>query len=580
VEQDARTTKEGAGVTRGQNVLYVLPHDEAAIAQFLAPLLERLDPAASETQLLAVTADAESAAWLAAAAVRLSGERELAVVPATTARRAERLLRARTPQVVSGSPRELLALVKATALKLEQVRVLVIAWADQLVHVGDAESLDTLLADLPKTAARVIVTGAIDSGVEALVERYARRARRVGVESADEPTPRAIGYATVSEASRGTALRRLLDEIDPASGTVYVRGSESARVAGDVLRGLGYGGAEASVRLRRPDDDAVREAEVVILYDVPATRAELEQAVVGARRIVALAQPRQLGVLRALSQGGAVTPITFGDAATRARSRERDLREELRRALVQGGTTRELLALEPLLDEWDGVEIAAAALRLLEQARAAIPTGPIGATTAMARLFINVGDRDGARAGDFVGLLTNEGGLTGAQVGRVEIRDTHTLVEVDAGAAETVAEKIAQKELRGRRVQARVDAAADRAERPARPRREPSERPRRSFGEREERSERPRRSFGERDDRGERPRRSVADRDDRGERPARPPRGGFGGARGERGERGAGFRERPSFDRGDRDERAPRGPRGDRPSRGPARPSRPRRYEE
>ncbi|HYD52766.1 MAG TPA: DEAD/DEAH box helicase, partial [Gemmatimonadaceae bacterium] len=245
MEQDAKTTKEGTGVTRGQNVLYLLPHDEAAIAQFLAPVLERIDPEVAETQVLAVTADAESAAWLAAAAARLGDARGITAVPATTARRAERLLRARVPHLVSGSPRELLALVRATALKLEPVKALVIAWADQLVHVGDEASLETLLADVPKSAARVIVTGEIDEAVDALVERYARRARRVGVDAPAEPAPRALTYAAVSGASRPAALRRLLDELDPASGTVFVRGDESARVVEDVLRGLGYGGEAA-----------------------------------------------------------------------------------------------------------------------------------------------------------------------------------------------------------------------------------------------------------------------------------------------------------------------------------------------
>src|SRR5690242_2361387 len=32
-----------AGVTRGQNAVYVMPHDWASIAQFLAPLLERVE---------------------------------------------------------------------------------------------------------------------------------------------------------------------------------------------------------------------------------------------------------------------------------------------------------------------------------------------------------------------------------------------------------------------------------------------------------------------------------------------------------------------------------------------------------
>ena len=53
----------------------------------------------------------------------------------------------------------------------------------------------------------------------------------------------------------------------------------------------------------------------------------------------------------------------------RARSRDEKVRDELRAALANGVNARELIALEPLLTEFDGVEIAAAALRLLERDR-------------------------------------------------------------------------------------------------------------------------------------------------------------------------------------------------------------------
>src|SRR5512141_2831895 len=64
VEQEAR---EVAGVTRGQNAVYVMPHDWASIGQFLGPLLERVDDGVREVQLLIITSDADAAAAVTAA---------------------------------------------------------------------------------------------------------------------------------------------------------------------------------------------------------------------------------------------------------------------------------------------------------------------------------------------------------------------------------------------------------------------------------------------------------------------------------------------------------------------------------
>jgi 23S rRNA pseudouridine2605 synthase len=109
------------------------------------------------------------------------------------------------------------------------------------------------------------------------------------------------------------------------------------------------------------------------------------------------------------------------------------------------------------------------------------------------------------------------------------VRDTHSIVEVAASVAELVVEKITGASVRGRRVQARLDAPrGERPERSGPPARGGSDRPARSGPPR---GDRPSRPFGDRParpaDRGDRPARPYGaaprgDRPDRGERPARP----------------------------------------------------------
>jgi ATP-dependent RNA helicase DeaD len=139
------------------------------------------------------------------------------------------------------------------------------------------------------------------------------------------------------------------------------------------------------------------------------------------------------------------------------------MRDEIRREIETGGHGRELLALEPLLDDYDGIEIAAVTLRLLERARAerAAAVAAAGDQTAappMTRLFINVGAKDNARPTDLVGAIANEGGITRTQIGRVDLRETYSLVDVDAKVASEVATKLTGIMIRGRRVQARLES--------------------------------------------------------------------------------------------------------------------------
>jgi ATP-dependent RNA helicase DeaD len=277
------------------------------------------------------------------------------------------------------------------------------------------------------------------------------------------------------------ALRRLLDELDPSRGLVYVRGDDSERDVRDLLRALGYGEQrttdDAGVRVGRAAGAAAWD--VVILYDIPASREELREAVgPQPRLVVALAQPRLLASLRVLAGDGAVTPLTLSEAGLRARSREEVVRGELRDTLESGAFARELLTLEPLLESYDGIEIAAATLRLLEQARferdaarargaESRPTGVSAAAASasgMTRLFINIGAMDNARPGDLVGAITNEANITSAKVGKIDIRENHSLVEIASDVADGVVSKLTGSSIRGRRVVVRVDQ--ERSQRP------------------------------------------------------------------------------------------------------------------
>jgi len=469
VDQEAKEP----GVTRGQNVVYQMPHDWASVAHVLAPVLDRIDDAANAVQLLIVCADAEAAAGASASVVRLAGSRPLRAIASTSARRAARLLRDGGAQVVAGAPPELLALIQGSSLKLDQVRCVVLAWVDELIAGGEEGMLETLMAEIPKDAARIVVANDITAEVEALIERYARRARRVAP-SATEASSEGVSlqYVTTSSAARLPALRRLLDDIDPARAVVYVRSDDSEREVRDLLRALGYG------EHRAPDEPGVRVAraagpgpwDVVVLYDTPASREELREAVgPEPTRVVALAQPRLLASLRVLTGGAQVTPLTLSEAGLRARSREEVVRAELRDMLESGAFARELLTLEPLLESYDGIEIAAATLRLLEQARferdaararvvEGRPPSPVtSAAGAMTRIFVNVGAIDNARPGDLVGAITNEAHITSAKVGKIDIRENHSLVEIASDVADSVIAKLTGSSIRGRCVVARID---------------------------------------------------------------------------------------------------------------------------
>ncbi len=537
-------------VTRGQNALFVLPHDWASIAEFLAPLIERVDADSPDVQVAIATADAEAAAAVIAASARLIGDRPIRVLAATSIPRAARLAKLRPPHVLAGTPAALVGLLRASSVKLDGLRAVCIAWADELLARDEGASLETLMSEVPKDAPRTIVTSVVTPPVDELVERYARRARREVTRIPEGREPIALEYVLGSATARLTTLRRLLDEIDPASALVFARDEESRIGVRDQLHALGYA-EDGDVRCGVA---AAPGTELAVLYDLPASHEELREAVAGARRTIALIRPRQLESLRAVSLDGALRPHVLPEPVAASRARDASTLSQLRQILDAGGASRELLSLEPLLDDFDGAEVAAAALKLLEQERAAQRArveeqeraARIDGTRAerpqsgerpeaMVSLFASVGAREGVRPADLVGMITSKAGVAGSDVGRIDIRESHSTIEVASGVADQVIDRASGTIVKGRRALLKRDERPHREERPSREGRPGGGRGDRPFREgrpgrddRPRRDDRPaRREYARRDDRsgdrqGHRP--AASSRDDRPKRGPRGPR--------------------------------------------------------
>ena len=368
--------RASAHAARAQNLVYTLPHTTESIAEFLTPILSRVDPAGGGTQVVVVTRDAETALTISETILRISGPAAIEVVPITSAARAGRIFRTRPVLAVAGTALELGALVRASVLKAESVRTIAMAWVDDILDEGAAtvSALEALLGELGN-AARVIVARKSTPALEDFVERYARRARRMGAPETEAPEMPPgyelpiVRYVSVARSARGAALRKLLDDLDPPSAVIVARDAAAASEATQILRTLGYHQDDKTINVARGDVGNTT-VHTIIFYQPPVTPAELQRvAVAKPVDVVALAAPGEVAWLRELACGR-LTPFNLHGPERRARDRDEAVREELRAVLARGITPREVISLEPLLREFDATELAAAALHILERERA------------------------------------------------------------------------------------------------------------------------------------------------------------------------------------------------------------------
>lgn len=459
--------RELAGAARSAHVLHITPRASGESARIIQAALGKTADSDTLATVIAVP-DRQTAYTLTS----FARSNSLPLAPLTVTARATRLLQ-RPVAAVIGTPSDLIALVRTSALKLESVQHIVLLWADALLaDERQRADLDTLLSEASREADRTLVVEQSTPEVEAFIERVALKPRRLTHSAPASETARSIGYMLVAAEQRASLLQRLVDARD--GGFVLVI-ADDERAAGEATVALEALGMDVPSDARVANSQYTGTGKLVIWYGVPGSLAagfsqETEEA--AASEVIALVTASELARLRA--SGVTTQPVSLPHAMDEAGQRQRALRDELNSVLRRESVDAELATIEPLLGEHDAAEVAAAALRILGRARrrieasvaapvAAAPAATSARATAPAeephwtRLFVSVGERDGARRGDLVGAITGEAEITGAQVGKVDMRDSYSLVDVAASVAEKVVERLTGVSIKGRRVTARLE---------------------------------------------------------------------------------------------------------------------------
>ena len=441
---DEPFAREGVPVVaRGNSVVAVAPPAAAYATPFLAAALGR----AEAGRLLILAPGAEVAVW-AAVAQPLAAIAEKSVLVARTDARATRRLRRGGADVVIADPDTALGLVRSSALAPADFGTIVLAWVERL-DGGDA--LTELMHEVPRDAQRLVFTATPDRAAD-LVERYARKGVTVRTGSGLVPAPVPSGapprIVSVGWERRAAALADIVELLDPTTVAVWALDRAEADAVGRALP-IGTPGVEF-VTGDAPDSD------LVIAFDPPDSERFVQLRDAGS--LVLLAPPGTETYLTRIASGARPLrlPGVLEGAATAAAGR----RAEIAAAIESGDAGTALLTLAPLLERYDATRVAAALYDLWSARPAASAPAAATATGSApqpARIWVGIGKSDGVSPNDFVGLMTKELRVPRASIGRIELRDAYSLIEVPAAEAESIARALNGATVRRKRLTARLD---------------------------------------------------------------------------------------------------------------------------
>ena len=345
---------------------------------------------------------------------------ELRAHAVTSLGRTTVLLNAGRVGLLTGAAADLAALVTRSTLKLDTIDTIVLAWPESF-----ADELDALLAEAPD--ARRVILSWNPTSLDAFFERHARR-------------PEIVGNLPLDDVGQP------LGPITSARYAIVSAGRKRVRDVLDALRAV-----RPYVWSGGPIQPPAETPDAVVAAVLP-TRDELRQLAAIAPPTV-LVHTTQLPYLRSIAT---LTPLPLPSPADRAQDRSAQLRAQIAARLREGDVDAELAVLAPLFEEHAPAMVAGALLAISRQP-APVGESPAESQPAWARLFVTVGTKDRASAKDLVGALIKEAGLQKGQIGRIDVRETYSLVDVSPPVIDQAVRRLSGVAIRGRRVTARPD---------------------------------------------------------------------------------------------------------------------------
>jgi ATP-dependent RNA helicase DeaD len=132
--------------------------------------------------------------------------------------------------------------------------------------------------------------------------------------------------------------------------------------------------------------------------------------------------------------------------------------EKIKRIINNEKLDKEVHMVEKMMEEdYSSVETAAALLRIVMEKSGNSPQkaeefGDTGAGPGQVRFFINIGRKDKAKARDIIKAIADRTGLSSSSIGKIDVFDKFSFVEVPEGSAGEVISAMRGAKIKGRSV--------------------------------------------------------------------------------------------------------------------------------
>lgn len=486
-------------------------------AAFGLPAIEMIDPDLEGVQVLALCPTRELAMQAAAEVEKFArykkGVKVVAVYGGASMEKQIFQLK-KGANFVIGTPGRIMDHLRRRTLRLSSLRMVILDEADEMLNMGFREDIETILAQAPEERQTVLFSATMPQPILDITREYQKDPVMVAIGSERSRTAENIEqfYFDCPMGRKMDVLNLLLAKYDPKLSVVFCNTKKMVDELSEYLTNAGYqavgihGDMRQSARTQVMASFKSHRTRILIATDVAARGIDVEnvdavfnfdipqdiefyvhrigrtaRAGKEGKAYTLISGRRQFYQLRDImaSTGAKIVQAEIPSASEIYESRlsqfAASLAESLAQPLPEGEAMLHRLTGMGLTAE----QVAEAALeRLLAGQRKALPEVQVVSRRGESRdgkqtgVVLSIGRRQRIAPNFILGAIADATGIPGKQVGKIDIYDDYTVVQLGAEDARLTAETMATCRINGHKTEVRLLTKADLAGKNAGGRRE------------------------------------------------------------------------------------------------------------
>jgi len=334
--------------------------------------------------------------------------------------------------IVVGTPGRVDEHLRKGTLRLDDLNTFVLDEADRMMEMGFQEAVEDIVDLMPEQRQTLLFSATFPEEIKSITQRIMLEPVMVKVEfKHDELSIKQHFYKVEDNDQRLTAVRLLLLMHRPESTVIFCNTKKDAQDVADELHDFGFSVLALHGDLDQKDRDQTlvrfsnKSVSILVATDVAARGLDIDSldAVINYH----IARDPEIHIHRIGRTGRAGSK---GIACS----------------LISDKESHKVIALGNYLDiAIEGEPLPS--INFLDK--------PVFAP-AMATLQIEGGKKQKVRLGDILGALTGEKGVTGNQVGKINVFDSWAYVAVEREVTQVALKKLGQGQLKGRSFRVRL----------------------------------------------------------------------------------------------------------------------------